>query len=82
MCIVALAWQVLEHTPICLFQIVMSFITTHTALPMVKSSDYCGQDLQSGGTWMGVTASGRWAIVTNFRDGQIKKRMTLQRCIG
>ncbi|MFO1412098.1 MAG: NRDE family protein [Acinetobacter parvus] len=26
-----------------------------------------GQDLQSGGTWMGVTA-GRWAIVTNFRN--------------
>jgi len=28
-----------------------------------------GRDLEKGGTWMGVTADGRWAAVTNFRDG-------------
>jgi uncharacterized protein with NRDE domain len=27
-----------------------------------------GRDLRSGGTWLGVTGSGRWAAVTNFRD--------------
>jgi uncharacterized protein with NRDE domain len=27
-----------------------------------------GRDLQSGGTWMGVARSGRFAAVTNFRD--------------
>lgn len=27
-----------------------------------------GRDLQSGGTWMGVTTTGRLAAVTNFRD--------------
>jgi uncharacterized protein with NRDE domain len=26
-----------------------------------------GKDLQAGGTWLGVTASGRFALVTNFR---------------
>jgi uncharacterized protein with NRDE domain len=27
-----------------------------------------GRDLRAGGTWMGVTKSGRFAAVTNFRD--------------
>jgi len=28
-----------------------------------------GRDLEKSGTWMGVTRDGRWAAVTNFRDG-------------
>jgi uncharacterized protein with NRDE domain len=28
-----------------------------------------GRDLVAGGTWFGVNASGRWALVTNFREG-------------
>lgn len=27
-----------------------------------------GRDLQEGGSWLGVTTSGRWAAVTNFRE--------------
>lgn len=27
-----------------------------------------GRDLEAGGTWMGVTRSGRWTAVTNVRD--------------
>ena len=29
-----------------------------------------GRDLEKGGTWMGVDTDGRWAAVTNFRDGR------------
>jgi len=28
-----------------------------------------GRDLAAGGTWFGVTRTGRWALITNFREG-------------
>ena len=75
MCIVAFAWQVLDEMPLCLISNRDEFYLRPTAsLKACKNSPIiAGQDLQSGGTWMGITASGRWAIVTNFRDGQDKK---------
>jgi uncharacterized protein with NRDE domain len=30
-----------------------------------------GRDLEKGGTWMGVSRDGRWAAVTNYRDGTV-----------
>ena len=32
-----------------------------------------GRDLTAGGTWLGVTASGRFAVVTNYREGPLPK---------
>ncbi len=29
-----------------------------------------GRDLEKGGTWLGTTVDGRWAAVTNFREGE------------
>lgn len=75
MCIVALAWQVLEDTPLCLISNRDEFYQRPTSglKAWENSPIIAGQDLQSGGTWMGVTKSGRWAVVTNFRDATDKK---------
>lgn len=32
-----------------------------------------GRDLQAGGTWLGVTRSGRFATVTNFREPDMRR---------
>lgn len=71
MCIVAFAWQVLEDMPLCLISNRDEFYhrPTRGLHQWLDSPVVAGQDLQSGGSWMGVTEQGRWAIVTNFRDG-------------
>lgn len=75
MCIVALAWQVLDELPVCLISNRDEFYHRPSSQlhQWIQSPIIAGQDLQSGGTWMGVTAQGRWAIVTNYRDGNDKQ---------
>lgn len=75
MCIVALAWQVLDETPLCLISNRDEFYARPSSVLSAwqESPIVAGKDLQSGGTWMGVTASGRWAVLTNFRDGRDQK---------
>lgn len=81
MCIVALAWQVLDQMPLCLISNRDEFY--HRPASQVhawpNSTIVAGQDLQSKGTWMGVTPSGRWAIVTNFRDARDKNHYETSR---
>ncbi|OTG64702.1 NRDE family protein [Acinetobacter silvestris] len=81
MCIVALAWQVLDDQPLCLLSNRDEFYHRPSAQLQAweNSPIIAGQDLQSGGTWMGVTAQGRWAIVTNYRDATDKKTYSTSR---
>ena len=81
MCIVAFAWHVLEDMPLCLLSNRDElYHRPSAALHQWENSQIvAGQDLQSGGTWMGVTASGRWAIVTNFRNPRDKTQYATSR---
>lgn len=38
-----------------------------------KPNILAGKDLKSGGTWMGITRSGRFSAITNYRDPNITK---------
>ena len=41
-----------------------------------------GKDLEQGGTWMGMTKSGRFAAITNYRDSKVHMDQTKSRgCI-
>lgn len=74
MCIVAFAWQVLADMPLCLISNRDEFYYRPASELQVweHSPILAGRDLQSGGTWMGITQSGRWAIITNLRNGMDK----------
>ena len=69
MCIVVLAWQTVPNKPLILFGNRDEFYHRDAAQLAIwpQSSIIAGRDLQSGGTWLGITASGRWAIITNYR---------------
>lgn len=81
MCIVAFAWQLLDQSPLCLISNRDEFYARPTAglQQWPNSPIVAGQDLQSGGTWMGITATGRWAIITNFRNAHDQTTYTTSR---
>ncbi len=81
MCIVAFAWHVLDDMPLCLISNRDEFYH-RPSTPLHQWENHpivAGQDLQSGGTWLGVTVSGRWAIVTNFRNGRDRNQYSTSR---
>lgn len=72
MCIVALAWQVLPHTPLVLLSNRDEFYArpSQALQHWPNAPIVAGLDLQAGGTWLGVQhgRAGRWAAVTNYRE--------------
>lgn len=82
MCIVAIADRVSDRFPL----IVAANRDERHARPAAAAdwwdgpgSLLAGRDLQAGGTWLGVTGSGRFAAVTNILEGGGERRAARSR---
>ncbi len=71
MCLILIAWRVHPRYPLIVAANRDEFYARPT-LPAKRwpgfSGMIAGQDLEAGGSWMGVDAAGRFAAVTNFRE--------------
>ncbi|MEO9330927.1 NRDE family protein [Ectopseudomonas guguanensis] len=71
MCLIVLAWRPGHPQPLLLAANRDEFYS-RPAWPLREWEDapglFAGRDLQAGGTWLGVTADGRFAALTNIRD--------------
>ncbi len=70
MCVLAFAWQAHPRWPLVVAGNRDELHDRPTApLARWEEADYliAGRDLQSGGTWLGVSERGRFAVVTNLR---------------
>ncbi len=71
MCLIVFAWQLVQGTPLVAVGNRDEFYD-RPAAPASWWEDFpdvfAGRDLRSGGTWLGVTRSGRFAAVTNVRN--------------
>src|SRR5258706_10899721 len=73
MCLIVLAWHARPDYPL----IVAANRDEFHARPADRAgfwqahpSILAGRDLEAGGSWMGVSRSGRFAAVTNYRGGR------------
>jgi uncharacterized protein with NRDE domain len=74
MCLILVAWQVQPHFPCVVAANRDEFFGRPTAEADWWPGDsgiLAGRDLQAGGTWLGVTRTGRFAALTNYRDPAI-----------
>ncbi|AOB30941.1 hypothetical protein AKI39_09940 [Bordetella sp. H567] len=71
MCLAVLAIRVLPELPVVIAANRDEYHARPTAAAAPWKDDpniIAGRDLQSGGSWMGMTRDGRYALVTNYRD--------------
>ncbi|MCY1291946.1 Transport and Golgi organization 2 [compost metagenome] len=71
MCLIVFAWRPGHALPLVVAANRDEFYP-RPSRPLAEWDDapglYAGRDLEAGGTWMGVTAGGRFAALTNIRD--------------
>ncbi len=71
MCLILAAWQAHPRYPLVIAANRDEFFRRPAASARWWSEQpglLAGQDLEAGGTWLGVSADGRFAALTNFRD--------------
>ena len=77
MCLIVLAWQASPKTRLAVAANRDEFFARRAA-PAAWWADapdvLAGCDLEGGGTWLGVTRTGRFAALTNFRDAAVPKK--------
>lgn len=83
MCLIAVSWQQFAEYPLVLLSNRDEFYGRPTRAlahwPDSEPAIFAGQDLEQGGTWMGITAQGRFAAVTNYRDPSRRVQAALSR---
>lgn len=72
MCLILLAWRAHPDYPLVVAANRDEFFARPSA-PAALWADFpqllAGRDLEAGGTWLGVSRQGRFAALTNFREG-------------
>jgi uncharacterized protein with NRDE domain len=72
MCLILLGWRVHGDYPVIIAANRDEFHgrpAARAAFWEDKPDILAGRDLQAGGTWLGVSRNGRFAVVTNYRGG-------------
>src|ERR1700690_4126689 len=71
MCLVLVVWRTHPQYP-CLVAANRDEFHARPTAPAAWWSDHpqilAGRDLEAGGTWLGMTRTGRFAALTNYRD--------------
>jgi uncharacterized protein with NRDE domain len=82
MCLVLIAWHGNADYP-CVVAANRDELHSRPAVPAQwwrsQPPILAGQDLKGGGTWLGVTRSGRFAALTNYRDPEQRREGTPSR---